>query len=294
MASIVKNSSKSAWDGMFQKVGHDIDRIVTSYFDVKDLNVLAVCKRWKDNASLASLKGRCILEWRKDQAAIAAGCNEWLVQFLRGNNICFWDLPLHAHDGSPLPKTKIDMPIINGTSCSIAQFRNGRDLVGLVFALQSKKKGFILADPLGFVSRRRYEKFKLQFTLLSPENIEPGTNIENPLQVYIMPVMGGTRMMMKFTAYHTAPCCLDVSSLDAWEALDAIAPLLSNTHQEIGLANRVMHVLPENSPPIPDAIPLVLPRPTSSTTFTKNNIVAILLGLCLASFIRYLWNLSRE
>ena len=25
MTSIVKNSSKSAWNGMFQKVGHDID-----------------------------------------------------------------------------------------------------------------------------------------------------------------------------------------------------------------------------------------------------------------------------
>lgn len=190
-SAIVKQPSKSAWTGMFQKVGHDIDRIVTSCLDEKDLNVFAVCKRWRDNAALASLKGRCIVEWRKDQAAIAAGCNEWLVQFLRGNHICFWDLPLHAHDGSPLPKTKIDMPIINGTFCSIAQFRNGRDRVGLVFALQSKKKGVILADPLGFVSRRRYEKFKLQFTLLSPENIEPGTNIENPLQVYIMPVMGG-------------------------------------------------------------------------------------------------------
>ena len=292
MASIVKNSSKSAWDGMFQKVGHDIDRIVTSYLDEKGLNVaLTVCKRWRDNTSLTSLKGRCIVEWRKDQAAIAAGCDEWLVQFLRGNHICFWDLPLHAHDGSPLPKTKIDMPIINGTFCSIAQFRNGRDRVGLVFALQSKKKGVVLADPLEFARRYNvllYPESMEKSLLRSPENIELGTNIENPIQVYMSPVKGTGEECMSFThgTHYTY--------LRPREVLRAIAPLLSDTDQEIGLANRVMHVLPENSPPIPDAIPLVPPRPTSSTTFTKNNIVAILLGLCLASFIPYLWNLSRE
>ena len=149
MASIVKNSSKSAWDGMFQKVGHDIDRIVTSYLDVKDLNVLAVCKRWKDNASLASLKGRCILEWRKDQAAIAAGCNEWLVQFLRGNNICFWDLPLHAHDGSPLPKTKIDMPIINGTSFFNCPIQKWKGSCGARVCSTKQKKGVYFSGPSG-------------------------------------------------------------------------------------------------------------------------------------------------
>ncbi len=102
MTSIVKNSSKLAWNGMFQKVGHDIDRIVTSYLDEKGLNVaLTVCKRWRDNTPLASLKKRCIVEWRKDQAAIAAGCDELLVKFLRRNHICFWDLPLHPHDCWP-------------------------------------------------------------------------------------------------------------------------------------------------------------------------------------------------
>lgn len=139
-SAIAKPASKLAWAGMFQKVGHDVDRVVTSCLDAKDLNVLAVCKRWRDNAALVSLKNRCIVEWRKDQAAIAAGCDELLVQFLRRNHISVWDLPLQTHHGSPLPDDQIDMPIINNTSCSIAKvYSRGRDSVGLIFALQSKK-----------------------------------------------------------------------------------------------------------------------------------------------------------
>lgn len=86
--------------------------------------------------------------------------------------------------------------------------------------------------------------------------------------------------------HHTASYCAPIY-LHGSVALDAIAPLLSDTHQEIGLANRVMHVLPENSPPIPDGIPLIPRRPVTPTsfieTFMENGFPTIMMAYPLRS-----------
>ncbi len=123
----------TVWIAMFPKLGHDLDRITALFLDEKDLRVLEVCKSWRDNPCLIALQDRSVVEWRKDQAAMAAGWHPLLIRTFRRHHISPWDIPEHRCYGI---RGKKYMPKIDGMSCSIAQYRLGG--VGLVFALQTK------------------------------------------------------------------------------------------------------------------------------------------------------------
>lgn len=142
-SAIVTADPRSTWPSMFEGTPCDVDEVISPFLDEKDLRVLRVlevCKRWRDNPCLIELKNRCITEWRKDQA-VMAHLHAWPILLLRKYHISLWDVPFHLHNGD-LTHGEEGMPKINGIPCSIAQYKTGigeMDL-GLVFALQSKKK----------------------------------------------------------------------------------------------------------------------------------------------------------
>lgn len=264
--AISRVNSGAAWPSLFKRLPHDLDRLIASCFNSKDLKTLCVCKSWRKNPCLIALKEKAWVEWRKDQAILREGFPLKLVQVFRKHNISLWDVPTIPISLADSEITPEQMPKVNKIPCSVARFNFG--CPGIYLSLKGHAEGYIWGPSIidlgnGLFMATQLSIKEISGVIMLRQRHITGANMGTFWIAHTEPVQASSVLSVAHPSCAGAiseycPQCPSIRRGN--EAIFGIADeLLSEKDLCFRLANREVTVLPKDSPLISSQIPLTPP-----------------------------------